>query len=78
MKKRSRFLIGFTAAAVTFVSLFAIAGPRHFGGPFGSHHAFQGNCQMNENEHIIYLLGSNHTCSKNMHKNPYFVRDWKA
>lgn len=50
MKKRSRFLIGFTAAAVTFASLFAIAGPRHFGGPFGSHHTFHNKCQVNENE----------------------------
>jgi len=50
MKKRSRFLIGFTAAAVTFASLFAIAGPRYFGGPLSSHHAFHGKCLMNENE----------------------------
>jgi len=50
MKKRSRILIGFTAAAVTFASLFAIAGPRRFGGPFGLNHAFHGKCVMNENE----------------------------
>jgi len=50
MKKRSRILIGFTAAAVTFASLFAIAGPRHFGGPFGLNHAFHGKCVTNENE----------------------------
>jgi hypothetical protein len=50
MKKRSRILIGFTAAAVTFASLFAIAGPRHFGGPFGLNQAFHGKCLTNENE----------------------------
>lgn len=50
MKKNTKILIGFTAAAVTFASLFAIAGPRHFGGPFGLNHAFHGKCVMNENE----------------------------
>jgi len=50
MKKRSKILIGFTAASVTFASLFVIAGPRRFGGPFGLNHSFHGKCVMNENE----------------------------
>lgn len=50
MKRRSRFLIGFIAAAVTFATLFATAGPRHFGGPFSSYHSFHSKCLMNENE----------------------------
>jgi hypothetical protein len=44
MKKRSRFLIGFSTAAVTFGVLMATLGPQKFGAHCGhrlkSHHAY--------------------------------------
>lgn len=47
MKRRSKILTGFIAAAITFASLFAIAGPRHFNGPFGRNDKFYKECHMN-------------------------------
>lgn len=40
MKRSSKILIGFTAAAVTFASLFAIAGPNRFNGLLGRNNNF--------------------------------------
>lgn len=37
MKKSSRFLIGFAAAALTFGSLMAFVGPQHFA-KYGNRH----------------------------------------
>jgi fatty acid desaturase len=45
MYRRSRFLIGFLAAALTFGGLMATFGPEHFHRSMHWHHHF-GNCCM--------------------------------
>jgi hypothetical protein len=47
MKKGSRFLVGFAAAAITFGSLFAIMGPDRFGhcGHWKHHHCHHHDVQ---------------------------------
>ena len=45
MYRRSRFLIGFLAAALTFGGLMATFGPEHFQRSLCFHHRF-GNCCM--------------------------------
>lgn len=47
MKRRSKILTVFTAAAVTFASLFAIAGPKEINRFSGHHHNFYEKCQIN-------------------------------
>jgi hypothetical protein len=39
MNRRSRFFIGLIAAAITYASLMAFIGPRHFRGHYGRHGA---------------------------------------
>lgn len=51
MERRNRFLIGFAAAAITFGSLMAFVGPRHF-----NHHGHQyrsdgHGCEMRRHGH---------------------------
>ena len=51
MYRRSRFLIGFLAAALTFGSLMATFGPEHFHRSMYFHHRY-GNCCMYNDEHM--------------------------
>ncbi len=44
MKRRSKILIGLAAAAITYLSLLQIAGPRHVG--YGTFRAHGGNRHM--------------------------------
>ena len=52
MKRSSRFVVGFAAAALTFGSLFAFVGPKHFHGceqaPCHRHHHDNGRCSDNK------------------------------
>jgi hypothetical protein len=51
MYRRSRFLIGFLAAALTFGGLMATFGPEHFHRSLHFHHRF-GNCCMYNDERM--------------------------
>lgn len=69
MRRGSRFLIGFAAAALTFSSLMAFVGPRHFGGY--RHHFGRGrhHCQVDqrwENRH--HRNWGDHNGSKQQHQ----------
>ena len=48
MYRRTRFLIGFLAAALTFGSLMATIGPEHFHRAWHWHHPMNGCCMYNE------------------------------
>ncbi len=54
MKRRSKILTGFVAAAVTFASLFAIAGPKEMNTFHHRHGDFYEKCHMehSKNEHV--------------------------
>ena len=38
MKRRTKWVVGITAAAITFASLMAFTGGRHYFMPHGNHH----------------------------------------
>jgi len=48
MYRRSRFLIGFLAAALTFGGLMATVGPEHFHRAWHWHHHMNNCCMYNE------------------------------
>jgi len=48
MYRRSRFLIGFLAAALTFGGLMATVGPEHFHRAWHWHHHMNSCCMYNE------------------------------
>jgi hypothetical protein len=48
MYRRSRFLIGFLAAALTFGGLMATLGPEHFHRAWHRHHRMDNCCMYNE------------------------------
>lgn len=49
MKRRSRFLTGFTAAALTFGTLMLTLGPQKFGGNCTRHGHHHGYCHNQPN-----------------------------
>ena len=51
MYRRSRFLIGFLAAVLTFGGLMATLGPEHFHRSLYWHH-HMGNCWMDNNDRM--------------------------
>jgi len=48
MSRKSRFLVGLTAAALTFGGLFATMGPEHFNGGRPMCHPHEHHCCMQE------------------------------
>lgn len=50
MKRRSRIVTGFMAAAVTFASLFALAGPKKLNSFSGDRANFYGKCQRDHSK----------------------------
>lgn len=49
MKRKPRFFIGFLAAAITFGTLMATFGPRHF--RHHSHHCYYKHAEQNQQSH---------------------------
>jgi len=52
MNRKSLFLIGFTAAAITFGTLMAIIGPRHFNA-FRYHHHCESSRHITHDEQSL-------------------------
>jgi hypothetical protein len=51
MHRRSRFLVGLAAAAITFASLWFTLGPEHFNRGHRSCHRMMEHCYMMNEEH---------------------------